>query len=428
MTAPSTDGASAPRGLLTGVRVVDLSRVLAGPFGAMQLAEMGADVVKVEFPSGDPVRALGPHQGERSLYFSAVNTGKRGVVLDPATPVGRDHLEELLAAADVVVENFRPAAARALGLDAAGLRARHPHLVIVTVSGYAHGSERADEAAYDVSVQAESGVMSVTGTPGGPPNRAGVPLSDLAGGLYAALAAVSGLVSRATTGQGVHVEVPLLDATLPLLSYMATAAADAGVDPPPVSSGHHRIVPYGAYEATDGWVVIAVLADRFWPPLCDVLGLTSLRDRPDLQANAGRLAARDEVDGAVARAIAQLTVGVAVDRLRGAGVPAAPVLGITDALATDYAKQRGMVRQVDAPEGSYTLVQGPLRAVGTDRPAPALGQHTDEVIAQWMVAGQGERRSPGGGHPMGREQEHEARARTDQRGARDHDPGGPLHP
>lgn len=406
MTATSADGTGPPHGLLAGVRVVDLSRVLAGPFGAMQLSEMGADVVKVEFPSGDPVREVGPHRGERSLYFSAVNTGKRGVVLDPSEPTGRRHLDDLLAAADVVVENFRPDAARELGLDVASLRARHPHLVVITVSGYASDSVRAGEAAYDVSVQAEAGIMSVTGMSEGPPARAGVPLSDLAGGMYAALAAVSGLVSRATTGRGIHVEVPLLDATLPLLSYMATAAAEAGIDPPPVGSGHHRIVPYGAYEARDGWVVIAALADKFWSPLCDALGLAELRDREDLQVNAGRLAARDEVDVAVARSMASVSVQVAVDRLRDAGVPAAPVLGITDALATDYVTQRGMVRQVDAPEGTYTLVQGPLRAAGTDRPAPALGEHTKEVITQWAAEGQGERPTTSRG-----------RASTDQKGA-----------
>ena len=422
------------RGLLDGVRVLDLSRVLAGPFGAMLLAEMGADVVKVEFPSGDPVRALGPHLGERSLYFSAVNTGKRGIVLDPSRPAERTRLERLLGAADVVVENYRRDAARALELDPAALRARHPHLVIVTVSGYARDSSRGREAAYDVSIQAEAGVMSVTGTPGGPPLRAGVPLADLAGGMYAALAAASGLVARARRGEGVHVEVPLLDATLPLLSYMATAAAEAGLDPPPVSSGHHRIVPYGAYEAQDGWLVLAVLADKFWLPLCDALDLTTLRDRDDLAHNAERLAAREEVDHAVATAIAARSVDTSLAALRGAGVPVAPVLGLTGAMVSGYAAERGMVRRIEAPEGAYTVVQGPLRASGTDRPAPSLGEHTDEVLRAWGAHDDveqeidGKRETSGGEQPTRREQADEARTRTGQRGTGCHDPGGPLHP
>ncbi|MDQ3972737.1 MAG: CoA transferase, partial [Actinomycetota bacterium] len=180
------------QGLLSGVRVVDLSRVLAGPFAAQVLAEMGADVIKVEQPTGDPARGIGPHVDGRSLYFSALNTGKRGVALDLADPSGRAGLDALLASADIVVENFRPAAASALGCDPASLLVRHPGLTVVTVSGYARGSQRADSPALDLTVQAESGIMSVTGEPGGPPVRAGVPVGDLAAGLWAALAAAAG--------------------------------------------------------------------------------------------------------------------------------------------------------------------------------------------------------------------------------------------
>lgn len=386
MTADGRHG-SPHLSLLAGVRVLDLSRVLAGPFGASLLAEMGAEVLKVEFPSGDPVRGLGPHLDDRSLYFSAVNTGKHGVVIDPDDPDDRAHLADLLDAADVVVENFRPRAAAALHLDAASLHDRHPHLVIVTVSGFAHDSSRAEEAAYDLTVQAEAGIMALTGEPGGAPTRAGVPLSDLAGGLYAALGAAAGLVSRGRTGAGVHVEVPLLDATLPLLSYVATAAAEAGVDPPPVGSGHHRIVPYGAFEASDGWIVIAALGDKFWVPLCEALDLPDLAARGDLTSSEGRLAARDEVDAAIAGAVARLTSSDAIERLRAADVPAAPVLGVLEALSTDYVRRRGMVRRVASEQGAYTVVQGPLRAVGRPRPAPNLHEDSRAVQAAWTAAG-----------------------------------------
>ncbi|HSK23027.1 MAG TPA: CoA transferase [Egicoccus sp.] len=397
MTVDGHPGTAAA-GLLAGVRVLDLSRVLAGPFGASLLAEMGAEVIKVEFPAGDPVRGLGPHRGDRSLYFSSVNTGKHGVVIDPDDPRSREHLAHLLDAADVVVENFRPQAAAALNLDVASLHERHPHLVIVTVSGFAHSSPRAAEAAYDLTVQAEAGIMALTGDPGGAPSRAGVPLSDLAGGLFAALGAAAGLVSRGRTGAGVHVEVPLLDATLPLLSYVATAAADAGVDPPPVGSGHHRIVPYGAFEASDGWIVIAALGDKFWVPLCEALGLPDLAARDDLRTSEGRLAARDEVDTAVAGAVARLTASRALERLRAADVPAAPVLGVLDALSTDYVRQRGMVRSVESEQGAYTVVQGPLRAGGRPRPAPDLDEDSRTVQAAWVAAGAA-RRSEREGEP-----------------------------
>jgi crotonobetainyl-CoA:carnitine CoA-transferase CaiB-like acyl-CoA transferase len=375
-------------GLLDGVRVLELARVLAGPFGALVLAEMGADVVKVEFPSGDWARTTSPHMGDRSLYFSSVNTGKRGVVLDPATEEGKARLEQLLAAADVVVENFRPTAAADLGLLPDQILARHPSLVVVTVSGYARSSDRAGEPAYDVSIQAEAGLMSVTGEPGGRPARAGVPISDLVAGLWAALGAVSGLVSKAKTGTGVHLEVPLLDATLPLLSYMAPAAVFAGVDPPKVGSGHHVITPYGAFEAKDGWVVIAVLADKFWPWLCSALGLEAIGPevRPELVRNQARMAVRGEVEAAVAAAVAPLTRAEAMERLTAAGVPHAPVLGLLDALRTPYVQSRGIVCTVETPEGSYAVVQGPLHDGRPRRPAPALGEHTDEVLAEWNGA------------------------------------------
>lgn len=374
-------------GLLEGIRVLDLSRVLAGPFGTQVMAEMGADVVKVEFPSGDVARATGPHLGERSLYFSSVNTHKRGVVVDPRTAAGRRQLDGLLSAADVVVENFRPKAARELGLLAEQLHARHPSLVVVTVSGFARASERADEPAYDVVVQAEAGLMAVTGEPGRAPVRAGVPISDLIAGMWAALAAAAGLVQRSRTGNGVHAEIPLLDATLPLLSYMAPAALHLGADPPKVGSGHHVITPYGAFETKDGWLVIAVLADKFWPSLCEALGLKQLAPeiRPELLRNAGRLSARGEVEGAVAEALASLTLRQAQDRLGSAGVPHAPVLGLLAALSSPYVTSRRLVQWVDTPEGSYGVVQGPLNDGLPRRPAPDLGQHTDEVFADWGV-------------------------------------------
>jgi crotonobetainyl-CoA:carnitine CoA-transferase CaiB-like acyl-CoA transferase len=368
--------------LLEGVRVLDLSRVIAGPFAGQALAEMGADVVKVESPTGDPARQVGPHDGERSLYFSAVNTGKRGVVVDSRSESGRATLRQLIAASDVVIENFRPAAAAAIGVTPSVLLERHPQLVVVSICGYSRQTTRGEEAAYDVSVQAEAGIMSVTGVPGGEPVRAGVPISDLAAGLYAALGAVSGLVSRHVSGRGRHLEVPLLDATLPLLSYMATAAAHTGREPGKVGSGHHSIVPYGAFPTADGWVVIAVLSDRFWAPLCAAFGLGSL-ERPELTQNAGRLAARAEVEAAIATFTGARSTAEVVALLEEADVPHAPVEELRQALDTPYVRERGLVAEVAAGASSYHVVRGPLHDGSTPRPAPALGEHTDEVLAEW---------------------------------------------
>lgn len=359
--------------LLDGLVVVDLSRVLAGPFAARVLAELGAEVIKVESPDGDPARAIGPHQDGRSLYFATFNSGKRGVVLDLRDPADRARLDRLLDRADVVVENFRPRAAAELGLTPERLLTDHPQLVVVTVSGYARDSDRAEEGAFDVAVQAEAGIMALTGEPDGPPVRAGVPISDLAAGLWAALGAVAGVLARQRTGRGCHLEVPLLDATLPLLSYVATAALHTGVEPPPVGSGHHELVPYRAYRAADGWVVIAVLSDKFWPPLCAALDLDDLAARADLRTVVGRRAARREIDTRIEQAVAPLRVAELVERLRTAGVPHAPVRSVLDALSTPYVEGRGLVERIATAEGDYAVVRGPLPGVRPLGPAPALG-------------------------------------------------------
>jgi crotonobetainyl-CoA:carnitine CoA-transferase CaiB-like acyl-CoA transferase len=343
---------------------------------------MGADVIKVEPPEGDTAREVGPHVDDRSLYYSALNTNKRGVVLDLKTPEGRRGLEALVDTADIVVENYRPSAIVKLGLSPPELIERHPRLVILTISSYARATDRADEGSFDLVAQAESGIMSVTGEDGGSPVRAGVAIADLAAGLWGALGAVAAYSLVLREGQGRHVEVPLLDSALSLLSYVATAAMATGVEPGPVGSGHHSIVPYRAYPTNDGWVVVAVLGDKFWAPLCDAIGLEDLKIRSDLRSNARRAAARDEVDEAIATALSHLDTEEALDRLAAAGIPHGRLNTILEALATPYVTSRGLVAQLDSPEGTYGLVRGPLWDRSTSRPAPSLGEHTLEVMRE----------------------------------------------
>lgn len=371
---------SAP--LLDGIRVVDLSRVLAGPYAGQVMAEMGADVIKVESPEGDPARAIGPHVDGRSVYFSSLNTGKRGVVLDLRTPPAHEALEALLAAADVTLHNFRPSTAARLGLDPPSLLAGHPSLILVTIAGHAGGTPSADEGAYDLTIQAETGLMAVTGEPGRPPVRAGVAVSDLVTGLWAVLGAVAGLFARDRGQGGRHVEVPMIDATLPLLSYIASSALSTGREPEKVGSGHHTVYPYGAYPAADGWMAIAVLSDKFWPRLCNALGLETLGSDPRLATNQGRRARMHEVDATLTATLSRLPLEEADRRLREAEVPHARVRGILDALATPYVRSRGIVAEVRTPEGSYGVVGGPLRSDRPLRPAPGLGEHTEEVLRE----------------------------------------------
>ena len=266
------------------------------------------------------------------------------------------------------------------------LAARHPHLVVVTISSYARGSDRESAASYDLIAQAESGIMSVTGEQGRPPVRAGVAISDLAAGLWAALGAVAAYAKRLQDGAGSHVEVPLLDAALSLLSYSATAAMASGDDPGPVGSGHHNVVPYRAFATADGWVAVAVLGDKFWPQLCAALDRGDLAARPDLLTNAGRAAARSEVDAAIEEAIGRLTTSSALQRLEAGGIPHAPINSILQALGTPYVKERGLVGAVGEGDSGYNIVQGPLRDGRRPRPAPTPGEHTGEVMSEVLPA------------------------------------------
>ncbi|MCU1673735.1 MAG: L-carnitine dehydratase/bile acid-inducible protein [Frankiales bacterium] len=358
-----------------------MSRVLAGPYACRVLAEMGADVVKAEFPDGDPARRVGPHVDGTSLYFASVNAGKRSVVVDPRAAGGADQLEALLRWADVVIHNFRPAAAESLGLTRAGLAARHPRLVVVTVSGFGSDTPAAGDPAYDLTIQAATGVMALTGIAGGDPVRAGVPLSDVAAGLWAALAAVSGLFASGRGDTPAHLEVPLFDATLSLLTYVGTVASFTGVEPARVGSGHQSLCPYDSYPASDGFVVIAVLDDKFWAPTCRALGLQDLLDQPDLASNPGRLARRHEVNAQVAAASRGLSVRVLADRLSAEGVPHAPVAGVLEAMATPYAASRRLLRRYPAADRAYAVLVGPLGGCEL-APPPGLGEHTDEVLAE----------------------------------------------
>jgi crotonobetainyl-CoA:carnitine CoA-transferase CaiB-like acyl-CoA transferase len=233
--------------------------------------------------------------------------------------------------------------------------------------------------------------MAVTGEPGRPPVRAGVAISDLAAALWAAMGGIAALRARDRDGRGRHVEIPMIDASLPLLSYLATGALGTGEEPDKVGSGHHSLCPYGAYAAKDGWVAIACLADKFWSRLCRSLELDDLLERPELARIQGRLAAQAEVDGRVSDAVVRLTMEEVLTRLANAGVPHAPVLGVIEALSTRYVRTRGIVGDVDTPEGDYQIVHGPLRTGDPPRAAPGLGEHTREVLAE-VLSGNSARR------------------------------------
>ena len=363
---------------LRGVRILDLTRMLAGPYATMLLADMGAEVIKVEDSAGDPMRRMGPpfESDGRSAYFMAVNRNKKSVVLDLRGEPDRDRFLMLTRTADAVIDNFRAGVMERLRLTPAHFRAVKPDLVTCSMTAFGSDGPYRDLPAYDVVLQAMGGGMSITGEPGGAPTRSGIPIGDLAGGSFAALAVCAALLRRERTGEGEHVDLSLLDVQVSLLTYVAQYYLTDGRVPGPVGSGHQSVVPYQAFATGDGHVVIAVFGDGFWPPLCRALDLDELVDRyPD---NASRYAHREEVVDCLQRRLRERTTDEWVQALREAGVPSGPVNTVDRVLSDPQVRYRGMV----VSDGERELLGNPIKTGAPDAfsPAPALGQHNAEIL------------------------------------------------
>jgi crotonobetainyl-CoA:carnitine CoA-transferase CaiB-like acyl-CoA transferase len=363
---------------LRGVRILDLTRMLAGPYATMLLADMGAEVIKVEDPAGDPIRRMGPpfEPDGRSAYFMAVNRNKKSVVLDLRADRDRRRFLELVRTADAVVDNFRAGVMERLRLTPETLRAARPDLVTCSLTAFGGDGPYRDRPGFDLVLQAMGGGMSITGEPDGPPTRSGIPIGDLAGGVFAALAVCGALLKRQRTGEGEHVDISLLDVQVSLLTYVAQYHLTDGRVPGPVGSGHQSVVPYQAFRTADGHVVIAVFGENFWVPLCRALDLPDLAERyPD---NAARHAHRDEVVARLQRRLLDRTTDEWVAALWAAGVPGGPVNTLDRVLADPQVRHRGMV----ATDGERTLLGNPIKTGAPDAftPAPALGQHDGELL------------------------------------------------
>jgi crotonobetainyl-CoA:carnitine CoA-transferase CaiB-like acyl-CoA transferase len=363
---------------LDGIRVADLSRVLAGPFATMLLADLGADVVKVEPPAGDETRGWGPPwwgdpADRRSAYFASVNRNKRSILLDLRAGAGRADLRRLLDASDLLVHNYRPSTAARLGLAPDALRARHPDLVVACVGGFP-GAD-ADRPAYDLLAQAVSGLMAVTGEPDGPPTKVGVALLDLLAGLECAIGALAALVGRGRAGS---VSVSLVESGVTSMINVLGNHLATGKEATRHGNAHPNIVPYQPFDAADGQVVIAVGNDAQFQRLCSVLGL---RHDARFATNADRLARRAEVVAWVAAAVAAWPRDHLVEALAAADVPAGPVNGVGEAVAMlERALGGGWVDELDG----IRLAPSPITVDGARaplrRPPPRLGQHTREVL------------------------------------------------
>lgn len=380
-----------PQRPLSGLVVVDLTQFLAGPYAAQIFGDLGARVIKVEPLEGDSTRTVAPHffKGE-SAYFLAVNRNKESIALDLKTNAGRQVVLDLVAKADVVLENFRPGVAERLGIDYASLRRVNPAIVACSISGFGQDGPYRDRPAYDIIVQALSGGMSITGEEGGTPVRAGIPLGDIAAGMYGVIGTLAGIDRARVSGEGCHVDISMLDCQISMLSYQAAYHLMSGEVPGPQGRGHRSIPTYSAFRCGDGIeVVVAANTERMWEELCGALDLPDLPADPRFTTNAERLRNRGELDPILHAAFQRTTSEAVLARLTKARVPAAPVNTIDRALADPQVSHRGMVIDLEDRQGDVVRAVGnPIRYSGTetehDRFPPGLGADTRTILSDFL--------------------------------------------
>jgi len=372
---------------LSGLRVIDLTRVLSGPFCTMLLGDLGADVVKIEPPEGDTVRRQGAVRDGLSWYFAAFNRNKRALRLDLKRPEARDVLARLIAGADVLVENFRPGVLSRLGFDADRLRALRPSLVVCSINGFGSTGPYRDRPAFDFIAQALSGFMSMNGLADGPPLRSGLPVSDLIAGLYAALAIAAAAPRARASGQGERIEVSLTNAMARFLSYAAANYLATGSAPARGGNDHPIAAPYGVFPTRDGELALAIPDDAFFARLAATLGAPELAHDPLYASNAARVANRARINAIVGGRLAGETTDHWVTRLNAAGVPCGKVASIAEALADPQLTAQEMVLEVPHPgHGTVRMLGFPMKLerppCRVRRPAPEPGEHTEEILAE----------------------------------------------
>ena len=376
---------------LDGVRVVDFSQVMAGPFCTMLLGDLGADVIKVEPPAGDLSRSMGGDRlrlrGNDHAPFLALNRNKRSIALNLSTAEDRAACLALLQTADVIVENFRPGVMRNLGIDYDTVARTNPRVVYASISGFGQTGPYADRPGFDLIAQAMSGVMSVTGEPDGAPVKCGIPIADLAAGLYASHAILAALLSRMSTGRGQYLETSLFEAALGLSVWEATEYFATGEPPQAHGSAHRLSAPYQALRTADGHITVAALNARQWERLCTVVGRTDLISDARFVTNGDRMVNLPALVDELESALSSATTAHWVERMLAGGVPAGPILDYQQVFADSHTRARNMVEEIEhRVEGRIRTLGFPVKLRETParvrRPPPQLGEHTEEVLRE----------------------------------------------
>jgi crotonobetainyl-CoA:carnitine CoA-transferase CaiB-like acyl-CoA transferase len=378
---------------LNGLRVLELARILAGPWAGQALADLGADVVKVESPDGDDTRGWGPpfvegagEHARAAAYFHGCNRGKRSIVADFRDPSDLAMVRRLALAADIIVENFKVGGLEKFGLDAASLRAAKPSLIYCSITGFGQDGPYAARAGYDFLIQGMAGPMSITGAPDGPPTKTGYATADIFTGLYATIGVLAALRRRDATGEGATLDLALLDSQIAVLGNQAMNFLVSGRSPGRLGNGHPNIVPYDVFPAADGHLIIAVGNDGQFRKLCEALAAPDLAAEPRFAANRGRVEHRAELTERLAALTATHPKARLLSALEAAGVPAGPINAIGEVFDDPQVAARGILRQLDGVPSvaSPIVIDGERRFA--ERRSPGLGEHRDGVLADWLGA------------------------------------------
>jgi CoA:oxalate CoA-transferase len=377
-------------GPLEGLKILDLTRVLAGPYCTMILADLGADVIKVEMPVvGDDSRHFGPYQKGESAYFMSLNRNKRSIVLDLKSEEGKATLKALLAKVDVVVENFRPGTMEKLGFGYEDIKLYCPGIIYAASSGFGHSGPYSLRPAYDGVVQAMGGIMSITGQEGGEPTRVGPSVGDINAGMFTAIGILAALQHRNKTGEGQKVDVAMLDCQVAILENAIARYVVTGEIPKPAGNKHASIVPFEPFDTTDGEIMIAAGNDNLWKTFCQVAGLEPLALDPRFDTNPKRLEHYAKLRPLIAEVIATKSTAEWQTMLDQAGVPNGPINTVDKVIANEQVVAREMIIEVDHPVAGKLKMPGiPVKMSATPgavtRPAPLLGQHTEEVLKEFL--------------------------------------------
>ncbi len=372
---------------LTGIRILEVTRVLAGPYCGMLLADMGADVIKVEMPGrGDEARYIGPFTGGQSAYFMSVNRNKKSLTLDLKNGRGQEIFKQLAAFSDVLIENNRPHFMAGLGLDYPSLKEHNPRLIYASITGYGHSGPYKDKGAFDINAQSLGGIMSITGQPEGTPTRVGSSIGDLAAGLFASLGITAALQARGKSGHGQHVDVSMLDCQVALVENAIARYFATGQVPVPIGNRHPSVAPFTSMPTADGDVIVAAWNDHLWVELCKHLGDPELAKDPRFHTNQDRLQNWTQLCPLLEELFRQKTTGEWIPQLSRSKIPCNPINNIAQVITDPQVRARQMIVEIEHPDaGNLHLTNFPLQfsASGTDfirEPSPTLGQHSRQIL------------------------------------------------